>query len=713
MQRMKAGLRISAAVAAILALSGGAGFAKEDSGATEIVPIQSFSGAYLAARVAETDNDLDSAVAYYKRALTFDAENLMLQRRLLRALVAQGELTEALPYASELTEDEEASRLARLVLAIDAFRKHDYGEAETWLEVAADSDLDRLITETMTAWAKIGQDDINAGLEVLDGLTQPEWFSPFRDYQRALVYAFNKQDAEATQAFEKLFSGAQNAMSAETFARVVEAYASFLSNRGKKDEALAILNRTIDAGLGITPIPVLRERIEDGETLDFIVDGPAAGAAEVLLSVATELASGGGDSFVQLYLHLYLHYGLALQPDSDPILIQLARVAERLQQAEKAIEYYERIEPTSAWARLAEFQIGLNLADLDRNEEAVSHLKEVLDADPTDIRAYLALGRVYSAQEDFKSAAELYDQAVEVIGEPEPQHWNIYYQRGISYERIKEWPKAEPNFKKALELYPDHPQVLNYLGYSWIDMNINLEEGMDLIRRAVELRPSDGYIVDSLGWAHYKLGEYEEAVEHLERAVSLRPEDPVLNDHLGDGYWRTGRKLEAIYQWSHALGLEPDDALKAAVEEKLENGLPEPEPKKVANASGIAGNVMSDGARASEQKAREDKPAAEPLEETPAAEPQEDAPEAPADVEEEANEPAAIEDEPARPAAVERENKAEPAAYTVKPGQSLWSIAAEELGSGDRFREILRLNPALSNPNAIYPGLELKMPNAE
>lgn len=713
MQRMKAGLRISAAVAAILALSGGAGFAKEDSGATEIVPIQSFSGAYLAARVAETDNDLDSAVAYYKRALTFDAENLMLQRRLLRALVAQGELTEALPYASELTEDEEASRLARLVLAIDAFRKHDYGEAETWLEVAADSDLDRLITETMTAWAKIGQDDINAGLEVLDGLTQPEWFSPFRDYQRALVYAFNKQDAEATQAFEKLFSGAQNAMSAETFARVVEAYASFLSNRGKKDEALAILNRTIDAGLGITPIPVLRERIEDGETLDFIVDGPAAGAAEVLLSVATELASGGGDSFVQLYLHLYLHYGLALQPDSDPILIQLARVAERLQQAEKAIEYYERIEPTSAWARLAEFQIGLNLADLDRNEEAVSHLKEVLDADPTDIRAYLALGRVYSAQEDFKSAAELYDQAVEVIGEPEPQHWNIYYQRGISYERIKEWPKAEPNFKKALELYPDHPQVLNYLGYSWIDMNINLEEGMDLIRRAVELRPSDGYIVDSLGWAHYKLGEYEEAVEHLERAVSLRPEDPVLNDHLGDGYWRTGRKLEAIYQWSHALGLEPDDALKAAVEEKLENGLPEPEPKKVANASGIAGNVMSDGARASEQKAREDKPAAEPVEEAPAAEPQEDAPEAPADVEEEANEPAAIEEEPAQPAAVERENKAEPAAYTVKPGQSLWSIAAEELGSGDRFREILRLNPALSNPNAIYPGLELKMPNAE
>lgn len=685
MRRLKAGFPISAAVAAILALSAGAGVAKADTEATEIVPVHSFSGAYLAARTAETDNDVDSAVAYYKRALAFDTENLMLQRRLLRALVAQGELNEALPYANNLVEDEEASRLSRLVLAIDSFRKQDFGAAEKWLEVSADSDLDRLISEIMTVWAKVGQDDVKGGLKVLDGLSRPEWFNPFRDYQRAIVFAYNDQDTEARAGFEKLLSGAQNAMSAETFARVVEAYASFLSDRGKNDEALDILNKTINAGLGITPLPVLRDRIANGETLDFIIDGPAAGAAEVLLSVATELASGGGDAFVQLYLHLYLHYGLALMPESDPILVQLARVSERLQQPEKAIAYYEKIDPKSAFARFAEFQIGLNLADLERNDEAIEHLKEVLADDPSDIRAYLALGRVYSVQQDFKSAAELYDQAVEVIGDPEPQHWNIYYQRGIAYERLKEWPRAEPNFKKALELYPDHPQVLNYLGYSWIDMNINLEEGMQLIRRAVELRPSDGYIVDSLGWAYYKIGEYDEAVMHLERAVSLQPEDPVLNDHLGDGYWRTGRKLEALYQWSHVLGLEPDDELKTSVEQKLEDGLPESEPKKLANASGIAGNVLNDGTntKPGERNTRD--------------------------------EPSATEAEEAAPEAVpaaEEQADARSASYTVKAGQSLWSIAVEQLGDGERFRDILRLNPALRNPNAIYPGLELKMPES-
>jgi len=695
MRRMKAGFRITASVAAVLALTAGSFAATGDTQTTEIVPVHSFSGAYLAARVAETDNDLDSAIAYYKRALSFDADNAMLQRRLLRALIANGELTESLPYAKALTDDEEASRLARLVLAIDAFRHNDYPGAENWLAVDADSDLDRLIIETMRAWAKIGEKDFENGQKILDGLNRPEWFTPFRDYQLAIAYAYEGQNKKATEAFERLIGGAQAAMSAETFARVVEAYATFLSSIGENDKALAILTDTVDAGLGISPLPVLRDRVAGGEKLEFIIDSPSAGASEVLLAVATELASGGGDTFVQLYLHLYLHYGLALKPNSDPILVQLARVAERLQQPQKAIDYYQKIPSSSPWARFAEFQIGLNLADMKRYDEAVSHLKSVLEEDPSDIRAYLSLGRVYTAQEDFKSAAELYDEAVEVLGPPQPQHWNIYYQRGIAYERLKQWPKAEPNFKEALKLYPDHPQVLNYLGYSWIDMNMNLEEGMRLIKRAVELRPSDGYIVDSLGWAYYKLGNYDKAVENLERAVSLQPEDPVLNDHLGDAYWRTGRKLEALYQWSHALSLEPDEDLKKKVEEKLEKGLPEEEPKKMANAAGTAASVMND---ASETATRPN-----------------------ASGTGNSGDSERSSSQPDQPGPDGKGDKVEPAKdgdgtegdanfYTVKAGQTLWSIAVEQLGDGERFREILRLNPQLRNPNAIYPGLRLRMP---
>ena len=150
-----------------------------------------------------------------------------------------------------------------------------------------------------------------------------------------------------------------------------------------------------------------------------------------------------------------------------------------------------------------------------------------------------------------------------------------YYYRGICEERSKQWPKAEADMRKALELQPDQPHVLNYLGYSWIDQGINLDEGMKMIKRAVEQRPDDGYIVDSLGWAYFRIGNYEEAVKNLERAIDLKPEDPTINDHLGDAYWRVGRKLEAKFQWAHARDLkpEPDDLPK--IEAKIENGLPD------------------------------------------------------------------------------------------------------------------------------------------
>jgi len=180
--------------------------------------------------------------------------------------------------------------------------------------------------------------------------------------------------------------------------------------------------------------------------------------------------------------------------------------------------------------------------------------------------------------------ADLYDRAVKQAGPVAGSgDWNIFFQRGIAYERLKEWPKAEPNFQKALKLSPDQPQVLNYLGYSWIDMNIHLDEGMTMIKKAVELRPNDGYIVDSLGWAYYKLGKFDKAVDELEHAVELKPEDATINDHLGDAYWQVGRKLEATYQWNRALANKPEKDQIPVIRAKIENGLPAPVDGKPVN----------------------------------------------------------------------------------------------------------------------------------
>jgi Flp pilus assembly protein TadD len=173
-------------------------------------------------------------------------------------------------------------------------------------------------------------------------------------------------------------------------------------------------------------------------------------------------------------------------------------------------------------------------------------------------------------------------------------NWTLVDFRGICFERSKQWPKAEADFKKALELYPDQPQVLNYLGYSWVDQGVNLDEAFKMLRRAVDLRPNDGYIVDSLGWAHYKLGHYQEATEALEKAIDLKPADPVVNDHLGDAYWRVNRRTEAHFQWNHARDMKPEPEDLPKILDKIEHGLPD-EPSAAAPAPAAAPSATQNG----------------------------------------------------------------------------------------------------------------------
>ncbi len=220
---------------------------------------------------------------------------------------------------------------------------------------------------------------------------------------------------------------------------------------------------------------------------------------------------------------------------------------------------------------------------LDRVDEARAALKRVIRQNPKDKEALNGLGNILRTRKMFAEAADAYTRTVRAIGaQPQTEDWQVFYNRGIAYERTNRWPEAEADFKKALELRPDQPLVLNYLGYSWVDKGINLKEGVALIEKAVTLAPTDGYIVDSLGWAHYKLGEYDVAVDELERAVSLMPSDPTINDHLGDAYWQVGRRLEARFQWNHAKASKPEPADLAKIEAKIANGLAETDTGKAA-----------------------------------------------------------------------------------------------------------------------------------
>tara|TARA_B100001123_G_scaffold247864_1_gene276835 strand:- start:245 stop:931 length:687 start_codon:yes stop_codon:yes gene_type:complete len=222
-----------------------------------------------------------------------------------------------------------------------------------------------------------------------------------------------------------------------------------------------------------------------------------------------------------------------------------------------------------------------SLEESGRTKEARSELRKLATQQLTRIEPLLALADILRIKEQYNDAIVVYDEAISRIDPIDTRHWSIFYARGMSLERNGDWERAELDFLQALRLQPDQPLVLNYLGYSWVEQGTKLVEAKSMIQRAVEQRPNDGYIVDSLGWVLYRLQEFEAALVHLERAVELRPDDPVINDHYGDALWAIGRHSEAKFQWLRALSLDPEKKLQESVQKKLKR----PNPKKPLNTT--------------------------------------------------------------------------------------------------------------------------------
>ena len=568
------------AVVAGLALSGAPAARAQDAPApaADAAPfdpqsVNSFSGAFLAARTADADKDFDNAIALYRIALQFDPANTEVKERLMITLLMNGQFDEGVKLAEALKGDAAVERITTVVRGMDAIRKREYRAAEKILVYRGPNDLDRMMTGLLLAWAKFGDGKPKEALATISGMDGPDWFSIFKNYHAGAIAAAAGDKATARKRLNDAILDREGGSAApDTFMRAVVALARLEAREGNRQKALDAISVGDNLVPNYAPLKALRASIENGEKQDQQVRTAAQGAAAVLFSIGGALNREGAEDIVSLYLQI----SRALDPDSADTLVLLGGLAESRKKPEEAIELYRQVPKDSPMHRLSELQLGLQLADLGQVDEAKKHLKALIAADPKDMRSYLAYGSVLSDAKDYKEMGEVYDQAVEQIGNvPNRSHWTIYFQRGIAYERQKKWETAEPNFRKALELNPDQPQVLNYLGYSWVDMNINLEEGLEMIRKAVSVKPDDGYIVDSLGWAYFRLGQYDDAVAELERAAELRAGDPTINDHLGDAYWRVGRKLEATFQWNRALGLNPEEAEIPKIKAKIEKGLPD------------------------------------------------------------------------------------------------------------------------------------------
>ena len=554
-------------LAAGLSVAGGvatAAVSETDAGAEKLEIGGSQPGNYLSALIASADRDTLAAEVYYREALRADPRNSDLLERAFAAALSNGDEQSANALAERLLIRDPNNSLARLAMGVHDIEQGQFAAARAHLASGEATRTRDVTTALLTAWCFAGQSDLRHALDAIDRIRDPSVVA-FRDYHAGLIANLLGNPTEAQRRLKSAYDNDKSSLRfADAYARVLAAQGDGAGATKVYEEFSAVIphhplieRALADVKANQTPVPLIRDAKE--------------GAAEALYG----LGSAGSRQGDELPALVYLRLSLYLRPSNDLTAVTLASLFEQLKQGDQVIAAYQIVPASSPLKLGADIQIALELDSMGKTDVATQRLAEIVAARPHDVEALGALAELQRSAKKYVEAAATYDQAIAAVGIPQRDNWTLFYFRGICYERSKQWPKAEADFKKALELNPEQPLVLNYLGYSWVDQGLNLEEAFKMLHRAVELRPNDGYIVDSLGWAHFKLGQYQEAAQTLEKAINLKPADPVLNDHLGDAYWRVNRRVEAHFQWNHArdMGPEPEDL--PAILKKIESGLPD------------------------------------------------------------------------------------------------------------------------------------------
>ncbi|MGQ0527201.1 MAG: tetratricopeptide repeat protein [Alphaproteobacteria bacterium] len=519
---------------------------------------QTMSGNYLSSMFAQRHHDWSNARLYLKDLLGENPDDPQLLKRAMIIAVGSNEMNLGIEFARKVQAVETDNAMALLFLATHEFHEKNYKAASDYIVKMPKDSLSEFIIPLWKAWSSAAQGKSDIA-ELDKNIIHINHAVLISDYLK-----------DYTQ-LETLLKNALKNPNVSTGDRMI--IADVYAHMGQAEKALELYKKT---QVEYPDEPLIVQKIAALATKDKIVNvapvsSPEQGMATALLDMAKLLFQEYSDDSARVFANLALH----LDPKMIDADLLLGSITARNERYDEAIDYYRKVQPDSPYFLESRRKAADLLLDAGRQEEALNELA-TLAYEYKDTNSLIRIGDVYRQTDQFTKALEIYNEAAIRLGEPvPPEYWYLYYVRGISNERAGNWDLAEKDLKTALKFQPDHPYVLNYLGYAWADQDKNLDKALEMVIRASEILPEDGYITDSLGWVYFKMGQYEDATATLEKAVQLLPQDPTINDHLGDVYWQIGRKREAHFQWNRARNFTKDVALKSALAEKIANG-PEP-----------------------------------------------------------------------------------------------------------------------------------------
>ena len=520
-------------------------------------------GGYLAGRHALSTKDFDAASTYLSRAIEDDLENPELLNGLISALVSLGDIGAAKISSDNLDLLGVQTQLSNMVKIAIQLRNRDFDNAKQQIE--NEQGINPLLDKIVTGWAFADEGNFENAETIFDEIGKGSSLAQFSQMQKASMLAAYGRYESALNTIENLEKNS-NRISIDARALKVQ----LLLKLDNKEEATEYFSKIFGDGVN-SDAANLRMQVEDHPNAYSIEESLSleAGIAYAFYAIADILKDDADPNTALLYVRLAQY----LNENSQKTILLAADLLEQMGQYDLAVEEYAKISPSSSYFLSSELGRVGALRDGGKTEAALEVLY-YLSREFSDIGiVHNSLGDFLRREERYSEAKIAYDRAVDIYRENNNVSWVVLYARGITHERLQEWDKAESDFRNALTINPDQANVLNYLGYSLIDRGEKLDEAMTMIEKAVSLQPESGYIVDSLAWGLFKLGQYETAIPHMEKAAELMPVDPIVTDHLGDLYWAVGRQLEAKFQWRRALSFDPELKDATRIREKLRIGL--------------------------------------------------------------------------------------------------------------------------------------------
>lgn len=515
-------------------------------------------GAYVAGRVAHLRKNFNAAANFYMEALKDDPTNQELINSVYLLLVSKGRVSEAAKYARISLANGDKNNFIYIILMTDDMKEKKFAEAEKDLNELSGPVYDQFIVPLLSAWTYVGREgdaeqNRKKALAKLQVLKKEPSFRAMYNFHAGMINDFYGKNDEAQKNYEVIV----NEESLEMSFRSLQIITNFYLRTNQKDKAVELVKRYHDDKILADMLSRLVKNVETAnpKKVKPIVVDANVGLSEALFSIASTLRQGAAG--VDL-AHMFISLSVYANPKYDLAKLLLADILESREMYAEANDIYDEIDKSSEAYYTVQLKKASNLVLMDDYKSAELLLKTMTLEGYNNYQLFLDLGDVLRVNGKHSEAIEYYEKALKRAGKVTSEHWVLFYAMGISYEQDNQWDKAEKSFLKALELSQNHYLVLNYLGYSWLKQGKNVEEAFGMIVEAYNQSPSDGHILDSLGWAFYRLGKYDQAVEYMEKAAEIEPANAVICEHLGDAYWLAGRKNEAGFQWNHVLVMTDD-----------------------------------------------------------------------------------------------------------------------------------------------------------